>query len=252
MNQLNFKTKSILKHNIDIIIEILAKFNINLPVDIFIIKIDHKILFILSAQISLTICILQSFFGLKGIKEKLLLGYKGISNQKAKTISAVSLATGCSHFSGFLVGFLINGFLFIFLFFFLVFFSLYFLFKYLSNQILKIFLIILPVLVIFVIKLIFDYICSKFIFLQGRGKYLALDNYRAYSIFVYVTFFFDCFSGYITALLRLVVGFVGSLLFMPRIGYNYLGSQIEDFDAGFEVFNGFLNMEIGKVIELIV
>ena len=65
---------------------------------------------------------LQSFFGLKGIKEKLLLGYKGISNQKAKTISAVSLATGCSHFSGFLVGFLINGVLFIFLFFFIFFF----------------------------------------------------------------------------------------------------------------------------------
>lgn len=194
---------------------------------------------------------LQSFFGLKGIKESLLLGYKGIRNQKSKTTTPVSLATGSSHFTGFLVGFLINGFLFIFLFFFVVFFALYFLFKYLSDQILRLFLKILPVLVIFIIKFIFDFVCSRFVFLQERGKYLALDNYRAYSIFVYVTFFFDCFSGYITALLRLVIGLIGSLLFMPRIGYSFLGSQIENFDAGFKVFNGYINMEIGKLYKII-
>lgn len=211
----------------------------------FVINKDHTIIFVVSAVASSLVCIVQSLFGLRGIKKSLLLGYKGVKEYKTMKASNVSIARGSSHFSGYLVAFLLNGFLFIFIFFFFISFIIYFICTYFSEQIFELFLWILPVLLIFSLKSLFDFVCAKFIFLQEKGKYLALNNYRAYSIFVYMTFFLDCFVGYIIALLRIAIGLLGFIIFMPRIGYSFLGSQIEQFDKGFSVFDGYTRMEIG-------
>lgn len=210
------------------------------------IKSEHIIGFVVSAVASVLICLVHTMLGLKGIKNSLVLGYKG-KLIKRDDISNVGIANGNSHFTGFLVGFLINGFLFIFAFFFAICLIIYYAFQFATKeQVLKAFLKILPIIVVFVVKFVFNFVCSKFIFLQEKGKYLALDNLRAYSIFLYVTFFFDCFVGVIAALIRLVIGLLGSLLFMPRIGYSFLGSHLEKFDSGFKLSNGYLNMEICK------
>lgn len=185
---------------------------------------------------------------MKSIKTNIELGYRGINRNKEKLISPVDLAVGSSHFAGYLVGFLINGFFFIFLFIFLVYFIFYFVFKYLSQNVLSLFLWILPIIVVYFTKLIADYLCAYFIFLQKNGKFLAIDNPKSYSTFIYVMFFIDCFTGFLAALFRLLLGLLGALFFMPRIGYSYLGRQIEEFDTGFQVFNGYLNMEIGLFI----
>lgn len=221
-------------------------FEVNLPFDPMIIKREHIIGFVVAAVVSLFICLAQTLLGLRGLKKSLLLAYKG-KLRKRDDISNISIATGNSHFTGFLVGFLINGFLFIFAFLFAICLVIYFACEYATKEdVLHFFLKILPIIVVFIVKFVFNYICSKFIFLQERGKFLALDNFRAYSIFLYVTFFFDCFVGVIAALLRLIIGLLGSLLYMPRIGYSFLGSHLEKFDAGFKLSNGYLNMEIGK------
>jgi hypothetical protein len=190
--------------------------------------------------------LIQTFLGLKGVQKSLLNGFKGKYDQNENKISAVSLATGNNHFTGFLVGFLINGFIFIFGFFFIICLIIYYVAQYATGQqILDTFLKILPIIVIFIVKFIFNYVCSRFIFLQDKAEYLALDNYRAYSIFLYVTFFFDCFVGVIAAFVRFVIGILGALFFMPRIGYSFLGRQLEKFDRGFKLTNGYLKMEIG-------
>ena len=226
--------------------EVFGEFEVNLPFDPILIKNDHIYGFVSAAVVSLLICLTQLFLGLKGLKKSLLLGYKGKLN-KRDDISPVSLATGNSHFTGFLVGFLLNGFLFIFAFLFLIVLMIYYASQFATwQQVLNVFLKILPIIVVFVVKMIVNLVCSKFIFLQENGKYLALDNYRAFSIYLYVTFFFDCFVGTIAALIRFVIGFVGALLFMPRIGYSFLGSHLEKFDSGFKLSNGYINMEIGS------
>ena len=224
--------------------EIKNYFDIEIPISIFLIRTDHILMFIATSILSVAICLVQSLLGLKGIKTSILQAYKG--SYVTKSMSPVSLATGNIHFGGYLVGFLINGFIFIFIFILVFFFAIYYLFKYFSSQILSIFLTILPILVVYTVKLLFDYVCAKLIFLQSYGKHLALENYRSFSLLIYIMFFIDCFTGFLAALFRLLTGMLGSLLFMPRIGYSYLGRQIENYDTGFQVFNGYLNMEIGN------
>ena len=105
--------------------EVFGEFEVNLPFDPILIKNDHIYGFVSAAVVSLLICLTQLLLGLKGLKKSLLLGYKGKLN-KRDDISPVSLATGNSHFTGFLVGFLLNGFLFIFAFLFLIVLMIYY------------------------------------------------------------------------------------------------------------------------------
>ncbi len=185
---------------------------------------DHMIGFGVAAAVAYIICNIQCFLGLRSIKENLIKSYKGKNTSAAKLTSNTSICNGNSHFTGFLVGFLINGFVFIFGFLFLICTVIYICVQLVNfEDIKKLILKIVPVLTVLILKLVFNFICSKFFFLQQRGNVLALDNFRAYSIFVYVTFFFDCFVGTINGLVRLGLGLLGSLLFMPRIGYSFLG-----------------------------
>jgi len=175
--------------------------------------------------------LIQTFLGLKGVQKSLLNGFKGKYDQNENKISAVSLATGNNHFTGFLVGFLINGFIFIFGFFFIICLIIYYVAQYATGQqILDTFLKILPIIVIFIVKFIFNYVCSRFIFLQDKAEYLALDNYRAYSIFLYVTFFFDCFVGVIAAFVRFVIGILGALLYYKRLSSKIKSDLIQKID----------------------
>ena len=219
-------------------------------IDLFIPK-SHTITgFVLTALSSLLICLIQTFLGIRNIKKDLTLNYKGIKTRnRLDKYSNVALATDNSHFTGFLVGFLINGFIFIYMFLFIIYFAIYILIKIGDGELYKeIFLFILPIIVPILFKMIINFIMSKFVFLQERGKYLALDNFRAYSIYLYVTFFYDCLIGTIAALIRFVLGIIGSVFFMPRIGYSFLGNHIERFDTGFKVSNGYIHMELSNKI----
>ena len=145
-----------------------------LPFDSIQVKNDHIAGFLFSAFLSLFICLLQTLLGLKDIKHNLLKAYKGNKWQQnhhhnANQPKPISLATSNNHFAGFLVGFLLNGFLFIFAFFFLICLIVYYAVQFVSGQqFLDFFLKFVPIFVVFITKFIFNFICSKFIFLQGK------------------------------------------------------------------------------------
>ena len=200
-------------------------------------------MFIWSALASLLICLIQFLLGLKSIQENLLKGYKG---QIKSNIDNVSLNTGSTHFAGYFVGFLVNGFIFIFILLFLFLLAVYTVLTFFSTYLYKIFLLVLPAISIYLVKLAIDYICSKFIFLQSYGKYLALNNVRVYSLFVYFMFFLDCVAGFISAVARVLQGAALQILFMPRISYSFLSGFLKQYDEGHLVFSGYLKMEIGK------
>jgi hypothetical protein len=198
--------------------------NFSLDFGKIVVNNDHIIGFSLSASFAYLICNIQCLLGLRSIKYDLIKAYKGKHQSMGKLASNVSICNGNSHFTGFLVGFLINGFVFIFGFFFLICFIVYYLVQFVSwSQVRDFILRLVPIITVIIVKFVFNFICSKFFFLQQRGNVLALDNFRAYSIFVYVTFFFDCFVGTVKAFIRLLLGLLGSLFFMPRIGYSFLG-----------------------------
>jgi hypothetical protein len=180
--------------------------------------------FVCSAFIAYVICNVQCFLGLRSIKYDLIKFYKGDHADMKKLKKNTTIIQGDSHFTGFLVGFLINGFVMIFAFLFILTIVGFYLVEHSSTKSIRLFLLkLFPIFTILIAKKISDRITSNYFFLEGRGKYLALRNFRGYSLFVYSTFFFDCFVGTIDAVVRLIIGFLVSVLFMPRIGDNFLG-----------------------------
>ena len=221
---------------------------IDLPFDEIKVKQSYLIGFIVSCVLAALICILQALLGLKHIKKDLKSFYKGKKFTSNHKIANHKLIIGYNNFSGFLAAFLVNGFIIISTFFFLICCLCFYIdasgnTKVIEQVVLK----LVPIIVVFIVKFIFNLIWAKFIFLQEKGKYLAIDNYRAYAVFSYVVFFFDCFVGIINAVIRFVIGFLGSLFFMPRIGYSFLGKHLQKFDQGFKVSNGFFNVESCKL-----
>jgi hypothetical protein len=170
------------------------------------------------------ICILQSLLGLRSIKYTLMRINKAKRHNAGAIKGSVAICNANSHFTGFLVGFLINGFVCIFSFFFALSVIIFIIHDYnFWNKVWDFLLKCVPIIVVMVVKTIFNFIMSKFVFLQQTGKILALNNFRCYSIFVYVMFFFDSIVGVISAVIRLIIGSLGSLFFLPRVGYSFLG-----------------------------
>ena len=85
-----------------------------------------------------------------------------------------------------------------------------------------------PAISVVLVKLIFNFITTRFIFLRRDTKILALDNFRAFNVFLYFNFFFDCFMGILSAITRLLKAIVFSILMMPRIAYSFFGRHLEN------------------------
>ena len=80
---------------------------------------------------------------------------------------------------------------------------------------LQLFLKALPVLVALIFRKILLEILSRLVFLNMRSSNLAIDNFRAFNIFLYFNFFFDAFMGFVSAFIRLIKGFLLAILMMP-------------------------------------
>ena len=83
---------------------------------------------------------------------------------------------------------------------------------------------LVPVVTVIIVKMIINYIFTRFIFLYRDSNVLALKNFRAFNVFLYFNFYFDCFMGVISAIIRLVKSAVIALIMMPRISYSFMGN----------------------------
>ena len=116
----------------------------------------------------------------------------------------------------YLVGYLLWGYFLIYLFLFIIgavilLIRIFIGDKFFTDVLLK----MVKVIVTIVIKKIVNIIATRFVFLDRKTNILALDNFRAFNIFLYFNFYFDCFLGVISAVIRLIKALVLSLLMMP-------------------------------------
>ena len=74
---------------------------------------------------------------------------------------------------------------------------------------------IVSVVCVLVVKKIINMTASQVIFLNRKSNILALNNFRAFNIFLYFNFYFDCFMGLVSAVIRLVQSIAASLFMMP-------------------------------------
>ena len=74
---------------------------------------------------------------------------------------------------------------------------------------------LLPIITVIVVKFILNKIATEYWFLFQKSKILALNNFRAFNVFLYFNFYFDCFMGIISAIVRLMKSLFIAILMMP-------------------------------------
>ena len=80
---------------------------------------------------------------------------------------------------------------------------------------------ITPTIIAIVIKQIINKIASQLVFLNRNSKILAIDNFRAFNVFLYFNFFFDCFMGAVSAIIRLIKAVFIAILMLPSEHFYY-------------------------------
>ncbi|CAF4174761.1 unnamed protein product, partial [Adineta steineri] len=201
-----------------------------------------KLEIIVSAILTVIIYGCQLFFGIqryKKFKKDLYLG-KNLEIPSIKYFEPNSIASNSVHYSGFLVGYLAWGFVICFHLILLITIAM----KTVSLQfhhIEIILTIIVPILIIYFLKMFSIKLMGKFLFIQKPDEGLILKNY---TIFIYFSFFADCFLGIASCIIRLIKTIILNTIFMARLDYSFLGKPLEKFDTGFAAYISYLHMEV--------
>ncbi|CAF0929613.1 unnamed protein product [Adineta ricciae] len=206
-------------------------------------SLKYEIIF--SAILTAIIYGFQLYIGMQNYQKHKLQLYKGIYVDVPSAINfkPSSMASNSVHYSGFLVGYMAWGFVICFhvILFFLI--SV----RIVSLQIrhIEFFLaIIVPVLVIYFLKMLSMRSAGKFIFIQQLDDKLNLKNRKTYAMFVYFSFFADCFLGVASCIIRLLKATFLNVVFMARLDWSFLGRPLERFDLGFAAYISYLHMEV--------
>jgi hypothetical protein len=222
---------------------ILKKLGINIPFDFALIPSLVSLLIVPFIG-SIFICLIQILIGLRETKIHLLELYKGNCSYlpNSKGVSNSTIASSSFHFGGYLTGYLIWGFFIQYFIIVLIGFILIVLEILVRNIFVKILLILIPSISAFIFRQLIEFFGSEIIFLKRNTKILAIDNFRAFNVFLYFNFFFDCFIGIVSAIMRLLIAFIAAIFMMPRIAYSFMGRHLEKLDYGYSAYMGFLYM----------
>ncbi|CAF1222632.1 unnamed protein product [Didymodactylos carnosus] len=176
-------------------------------------------------------------------KKELFQGIPSIDIPLPKGMKNNSVASKSVHYSGFLVGYMAWGYIICFhvLFFVL---GMLRLIRARIRHIELLMTIIVPILVVYLMKLVMVSSVGKFIFIQDLGEKLNLKNRKTYAIFVYFNFFADCFLGIASCIIRLIKSICLNILYMARLDCSFLGRPLEKFDIGFSSYVSYLYMEV--------
>ena len=188
----------------------------------------------------------QILNGLIKIQQHLLAGYAGkyLDIPPRHNFSNNELISKCLHFSGYLCGYTAWGFI--------IFSKISFLFclfirlwiRYDARWFQHILALCLPIVLVYILKHILISLLAEFVFLQNFARTPSLNNRRIFFIFNYFNFFFDCFLGILSCVIRVSKSLLASLVFMGRLDYSFMGRSLERLDQGYATYVTFIHMEI--------
>ncbi|UJR28266.1 hypothetical protein I4U23_009516 [Adineta vaga] len=78
---------------------------------------------------------------------------------------------------------------------------------------------------------------------DDESHLFTLENRHAYFLFVYFNFFFDCFLGIFSCILRLFKSSIALILYMPRLDYSIFGRSLESIDNGYTAYKSYIYVE---------
>ena len=163
--------------------------------------------------------------------------YRGVCDYvpKKSALTNASIASSSFHFVGYLVGYLIWGFLTMYLFVLFIGMIIIAMRMFIGDIIFsQLLLTLVPVLVVFLFTKLITFMCTSYFFLVPKTRILALNNTRAYNIFLFFNLFFDCFMGFLSAIGRIITSSIFAIFMMPRIGYGFMGRKLERLDPSNE------------------
>jgi hypothetical protein len=218
------------KDFVEIINEILESFDIDYK---FKIPVSLMTVLFVPFFVSLLISAIQVLKGMSNTKKHLLEVYKGkcVYLPPSSTLSNSSIASNSFHYGGYLTAYLIWGFVIQFIFILLLMVIIVIIFALIREPI-NLLNSGLMLLVPIIVKKIIEFFAAEIIFINKTSRILAINNFRAYNVFLYFNFFYDCFMGFISALLRIFIALLASIFYMPRISYSFMGRELENFDNG--------------------
>ncbi|CAF1115140.1 unnamed protein product [Rotaria sordida] len=207
-------------------------------------KFSLKREIILSAIFTAILYGYQLCIGMQKYKKHKLQLNKGIYSEipSEKEFKLSSIASNSVHYSGFLVGYMAWGFVICFHLILLILIGI----RILTFQIRYIELvlaIIVPILVIYLLKMLSMRSAGKFLFIQNLDNKRKLECGKIYAIFLYFSFFADCFLGIASCIIRLIKATFLNIVYMARLDYSFFGRPLEKFDVGFAAYTSYLHVE---------
>ncbi|CAF0958096.1 unnamed protein product [Didymodactylos carnosus] len=228
----------------------------------------------ISAFISAFIYIIQLLLGLKQYQLHMLKYYRGAYDKQYHLDNSSSVLAKSFHYSGYQVGYLAYGFVIInyIVFIICLFLRLLFIHPLLIKFVVK---FIAPLFILYALKHVIIYCLTRYFFShllkstatttttvedntqqssiyctpdlvthQEHQQYLfSLENRHAYFLFVYFNFFFDCFLGIISCIIRLFKSTIAVILYMPRLDYSIFGRTLEQYDVGYTSYISYIYVE---------
>ena len=196
--------------------------------------------------LSVMIYCIQIFNGLRKIQRDMLWAYAGkyLDIPPRHNFSSNELLSKCVHFSGYLCGYAAWGFIIFYKLTFVICLIFRLWIRYDSRWFQHILALCLPIVLLYLLKHILISLLSEFVFLQNFGRTPSLNNRRIYFIFNYFNFFFDCFLGILSCLIRVSKSVLAAFLFMGRLDYSFMGRDLERLDQGYATYVTFIHMEI--------
>ncbi|XP_048246433.1 receptor for retinol uptake stra6-like [Haliotis rufescens] len=204
---------------------------------------------IVSTALAVVVGMVMILHMLSSYRTNLLALYRGDHSHipPRKDRSNASLMLGCMRFAGYQVGYIAWGFVIQGIIFFLLSLAISVIVilvqigvsGWLVNAVLELWPIVVWTIVLNVLQLLL----AKFLFAQGRGNTLYIDNRRFFFIFTYFMFFFNIFLGLVSCLMRIIKAIVLGALFMPRLDHSTLSQRFQFFDPGFAAYVGYMHVE---------
>ena len=202
--------------------------------------------FVIGMAIASVVTVTQLLIMLASIRRNLLQAFRGDHSEIPRRVSTNNTiyAAGNFHFGGYFIGYLLWGYIIV-LVFGIVFTALLDLWiTYGSFQVFETLLkLMLPALLIILFKIFLNKVLAQYVFLQGYGDSLAINNRRTFMIFIYFNFFLDAFLGLVASIMRIVKSAFAGMLYMSRLDYSPLGRKLETLDDAFSAYCGFIHME---------
>ena len=79
----------------------------------------------------------------------------------------------------------------------------------------------IPVVTVLLVKKLINIFITKRMFLNRKSKILSVNNFRAFNVYLYFWFFYDCFLGFLSSIIRILKATGSAIFMMPSQFYIF-------------------------------